>query len=75
MPDYQAPDGAYPILLTAFDEKNELDLPAIGSLLDFYRRVEVPGVLALGQASEVLLLDDDERMRVAEYVANYPRAI
>ena len=72
MPDYQAPDGAYPILLTAFDEKNELDLPAIGSLLDFYRRVEVPGVLALGQASEVLLLDDDERMRVAEYVANYP---
>ena len=72
MPEYRVPDGAYPILLIAFDEKNELDLPAIGSLLDFYRRIDVTGVLALGQASEVLLLDDDERMRVAEYVANYP---
>ncbi len=72
MPEYRVPDGAYPILLTAFDENDQLDLPAVGSLLDFYRRVEVPGVLALGQASEVLLLDDDERMRVAEYVANYP---
>lgn len=66
------PDGAYPILLTAFTENNELDLPAIGALLDFYQEFGIPGVLALGQASEVLLLNDDERFQVAEYVANHP---
>ncbi|MCY4020427.1 MAG: dihydrodipicolinate synthase family protein [Chloroflexi bacterium] len=72
MSDYQAPDGAYPILLTAFDENDALDLPAIGSLLDFYQRVGLPGVLALGQASEVLYLDHDERLALAEYVGNHP---
>ncbi len=72
MPDFQAPDGAYPILLTAFDENDALDLPAISSLLDFYKRVGVPGLLALGQASEVLYLNDDERLRVARHVAEHP---
>ena len=72
MPDFQVPDGAYPILLTAFDGRDALDLPAISSLLDFYARVGVPGVLALGQASEVLYLDDEERLRVARHVAQYP---
>lgn len=72
MSKFAVPDGAYPILLTAFTENDDLDLPAIGSLLDFYKVIGIPGVLALGQASEVLLLNDDERFRVAEYVANHP---
>ena len=67
-------NGAWPILLTAFDGDNALDLPVIGALLDFYRDLELPGVLALGQASEMLLLDHDERLRVAECVARHPRA-
>ncbi len=66
-------DGAWPILLTAFDEDNKLDLTAIGALLDFYRDLQLPGVLALGQASEMLLLNHDERLRVAECVARHPR--
>ncbi|MCE2473354.1 MAG: dihydrodipicolinate synthase family protein [Anaerolineae bacterium] len=66
-------DGAWPILLTAFDGDNTLDLAAIGALLDFYRDLKLPGVLALGQASEMLLLDHDERFRVAECVARHPR--
>ena len=65
--------GAWPILLTAFDSENRLDLAGIGALLDFYRDLELPGVLALGQASEMLLLDHDERLRVAEFVARHPR--
>jgi 4-hydroxy-tetrahydrodipicolinate synthase len=71
MPAFTVPDGAYPILLTAFTKDNELDLSAIGALLDFYQELGIPGVLALGQASEVLLLNDDERFQVAEYVANH----
>lgn len=66
-------DGAWPILLTAFNDKDEVDLTAIGALLDFYRDLELPGVLALGQASEMLLLNHDERLRVAECVARHPR--
>ena len=73
MSDFAAPDGAWPILLTGFDEQNKLDLPAVGALLDFYDRLGIPGVLALGQASEMLLLNDAERFAVAEFVAHHPR--
>lgn len=66
-------DGAWPILLTAFEGDNRLDLAAIGALLDFYRDLDMPGVLALGQASEMLLLDHDERLRVSECVARHRR--
>ena len=73
MSDFAAPDGAWPILLTGFDEHNKLDLPAVGALLDFYDELGIPGVLALGQASEMLLLSDEERFRIAEFVASHPR--
>ena len=73
MSDFMPPDGAYPILLTGFDQDDRLDLGAVGALLDFYERLAIPGVLALGQASEMLLLRDDERFRVAEYVARRRR--
>ncbi|MYE25634.1 MAG: hypothetical protein F4X87_00135 [Chloroflexi bacterium] len=73
MSDFSPPDGAWPILLTGFDEHDNLDLPAVGALLDFYDGQGIPGLLALGQASEMLLLNDDERFRVAEYVTDHPR--
>lgn len=73
MSDLEIRDGAWPILLTAFDEDDSVDLDAIGALLDFYRDLDLPGVLALGQASEMLLLDDAERFHVAELVARHPR--
>lgn len=73
MPELCLCDGAMPILLTAFDDDDRFDLPAIGAMLDFYAALELPGILALGQASEMLLLDDEERRRVAQFVALRPR--
>ena len=73
MSDLEIRDGAWPILLTAFDKNDRLDLPAIGALLDHYRDLDIPGVLALGQASEMLLLNHEERIQVAECVAKHPR--
>ena len=73
MSNVEIRDGAWPILLTAFDEHDNLDLAAVGALLDFYGELGIPGVLALGQASEMLLLNKGERFRVAEYVAQRPR--
>lgn len=66
-------DGAWPILLTGFNAEDRLDLSAIGALLDFYRQLRLPGVLALGQASEVLHLNDAERFAIAEAVARHER--
>ncbi|MCY4466322.1 MAG: dihydrodipicolinate synthase family protein [Chloroflexi bacterium] len=73
MPELCLRDGAMPILLTAFDEDDRLDLAAIGAMLGFYAALDLPGVLALGQASEMLLLDDEERRQVAQFVAQQPR--
>ncbi len=65
------PDGAWPILLTPFTDHNKIDLDGIDSLLEFYQGVGTPGVLALGQASEVLALSDAERFQIAERVARH----
>ena len=73
MSQLQIQAGAWPILLTGFDDRDALDPPATGALLDFYRELELPGVLALGQASEMLHLSDAERFQVAEVVARHPR--
>ena len=63
------PYGAWPILLTPFQEDGRLDLAALDGLLDFYLSLRVPGILALGQASEVLTLNDEERFTIARRVA------
>lgn len=62
------PDGAWPILLTPFTHDNQVDLDGLDSLIEFYRHVGVPGIFALGQASEVLALTDSERFSIAEQV-------
>lgn len=63
------PHGAWPILLTPFLDNGEVDLAALDGLLDFYLKMKIPGLLALGQASEVLTLDNDERFKIAGRVA------
>ncbi len=63
------PSGAWPILLTPFRTDGKLDLTALDDLLDFYLRLKVPGILILGQASEVLALNNRERFMVAQRVA------
>ena len=73
MSDFRTPDGAWPILLSGFDQNDQLDLNAVSQLLDLYDGLGIPGVLALGQASEMLLLADEERFRVAEFVTAHPR--
>jgi 4-hydroxy-tetrahydrodipicolinate synthase len=67
------PDGAWPILLTPFTDHNQIDFEGIDSLLEFYQSVGTPGVLALGQASEVLVLSDEERFKIAKRVARHSR--
>src|SRR5689334_11293431 len=65
---FSVSDGAWPILLTPFTADNQIDFDGLDSLLVFYQQVAVPGILALGQASEVLGLTDKERFEVAAHV-------
>jgi 4-hydroxy-tetrahydrodipicolinate synthase len=63
------PFGAWPILTTPFTDEGSVDHPALDRVLDFYIEHHVPGMLALGQASEVLTLSTDERFEIARQVA------
>ena len=42
MPELYLRDGALPILLTAFDENDRLDLAAMGAMLDHYAALDLP---------------------------------
>jgi 4-hydroxy-tetrahydrodipicolinate synthase len=63
------PRGAWPILLTPFTDDNTVDFAALDQVVDFYVQRGVPGLLVLGQASEVLHLNDDERFAIVRQVA------
>ena len=65
------PYGAWPILLTPFQADGSLDLTGLDNLLDFYAEIQVPGILALGQASEVLALTNEERFTIAQRVTEH----
>ncbi len=68
------PDGVWPILLTPFTASKQLDLEGLDALVSFYKKLGVSGILALGQASEVLTLSDEERFVIAERVAKQCQA-
>jgi 4-hydroxy-tetrahydrodipicolinate synthase len=54
------PYGAWPILLTPFNSTGGVDWLALDHIIDFYIAHQVPAILALGQASEVLALNMEE---------------
>jgi len=69
------PYGAWPILLTSFQTDGRLDLTALDHLLDFYITMQVPGILVLGQASEVLTLNIEERFTIVQRVAGRSKGL
>jgi dihydrodipicolinate synthase/N-acetylneuraminate lyase len=54
------------------DDGRELDEAAFTPYLDFLQRGGLDGILALGTTGEGILLDTDERMRVAELFLDSP---
>ena len=67
--DLEVPFGGWPILMTPFTPAGAVDWPALEEVMDFYIARKTPGLLALGQASEVLDLSDEERYEIARRVA------
>lgn len=60
MPNFKI-DGVVPIIPTPFTSEGSLDIPALGSLLDFAVRSGVCAVCLPAYASEFYKLSDDER--------------
>ena len=65
------PDGVWPVMLTPFTEKNEIDYPALKRLVDFYIDNGVAGLFAVCQSSELFYLSLEERTALSKAVVEY----
>jgi len=59
------PGGVWPVMLTPFTAKGDVDEPALRALVDWYIQNGVDGLFASCQSSEIFNLNFEERMRIA----------
>lgn len=62
------PKGLWSVMLTPFNETNELDLDALERLTEFYIASGADGLFANCLSSEMFQLTDDERLRITRTV-------
>lgn len=60
--------GVWPVMLTPFDERREIDWESLGRLVDWYIAAGVHGLFANCQSSEMFYLSDDESQRLTRFV-------
>ncbi len=60
--------GIFPALITPFDERGEVSIPAIRRNIHLFNKTQVAGYLALGSTGETVLLRPNESMVVLETV-------
>ena len=58
------PEGVWPVLLTPFDERGELDAGTLDGMLDFYMAAGVAGIFSAALSGEVDCLTIDEICRM-----------
>lgn len=62
------PDGVYPVMLTPFTDKNEVDYESLGKLVEWYITSGAAGLFADCQSSEMFFLSLEERVEIARFV-------
>ncbi len=62
--------GLYPVMLTPFNERNEVDIKVLEELTDFYLSAGANGLFANCLSSEMFQLTDDERIQVTKTVVD-----
>ena len=60
------PGGVWPVMLTPFTRKGEIDEEGLIALIEWYIQNGVSGLFASCQSSEIYKLNFEERIRVAE---------
>ncbi|SDM10091.1 4-hydroxy-tetrahydrodipicolinate synthase [Catalinimonas alkaloidigena] len=68
MNDISLPAGLWPVMLTPFRDNNELDLPGLERLTEFYLEKGSNGLFANCLSSEMFQLTEGERLQVIETV-------
>ena len=74
MEEKRFPGGVWPVMLTPFTEKNQVDYAALKELVEWYIKNGVDGLFAVCQSSEMFKLTLEERVTVAAKVKEYAAA-
>lgn len=62
--------GVWPVMLTPFDERNEIDWRSLERLIEWYMAAGVHGLFAACQSSEVFYLSDSESVALSRFVVD-----
>ena len=65
------PGGSWPVMLTPYTDKNEIDYDALKELVDWYIENGVSGMFAVCQSSEMFCLSLEERVKYATKTVEY----
>lgn len=60
--------GVWPVMLTPFDDRNEIDWDSLERLIEWYLAAGVHGLFAACQSSEVFYLSDGESLQLSRFV-------
>jgi len=60
--------GTFVVMVTPFDENEDVDFRAIESNIEWYLENKVHGIIPLGSTGEFDTLSDEERIKIAEFV-------
>ncbi|WJV53843.1 dihydrodipicolinate synthase family protein [Prodigiosinella aquatilis] len=60
--------GVWPVMLTPFDERGEIDYDSLGRLVEWYLAAGVHGLFAACQSSEMFFLSDKETRELVRFI-------
>ena len=63
--------GIWPVMLTPFDERNEIDWHSLERLIDWYLAAGVHGLFAICQSSEMFFLSNAEATKLSRFIVHY----
>ena len=63
--------GVWPVMLTPFDERREIDWPSLKKLIDWYIKAGVNGLFANCQSSEMFFLSETESLQLTRFVLDH----
>ena len=70
MPQSEQP-GVWPVMLTPFDDRREIDWESLERLIEWYLAAGVQGLFANCQSSEMFYLSESESLRLTRFVVNH----
>lgn len=63
--------GVWPVMLTPFDDRREIDWASLKKLIDWYIKAGVNGLFANCQSSEMFFLSDAESLQLTRFVLDH----